>query len=765
MKKLLLSLLFVAAIASTEGAGTPPGHSYHGEAFNEGPRQAAYLMGGTGKVRFPVTTKDKQARKFFLQGLGQLHGFWYFEAERSFRQSSVLDPDCAMNYWGMAMANVKNEDRAEEFIAKAMERIGNASPLEKAHIETLNTFYEQKKLPKNKRYKNYADNLEKITRDFLKNIESKAFFAMQSWVNNGKGVKIKDYEDINDVIQEVLDKNPVHPAHHYRIHLWDKKDAARALESAAKGGPAAPSIAHMWHMPNHIYSKLHRYHDAVWQQEASARVDHAHMMRDRVMPDQIHNYAHNNEWLSRNLSHIGRVHDAIALARNMCELPRHPAYNHLGKKGSSSSYGRNRLMEILVRFEMWDDLLELSNTSYLAPHDDEEDQLKRLHALAVARYHTGDSSALKSTIDELEKMRTGKEEEGDKAVAKAVKEAKEKAAKEEKNEEETKKAVNKARLAAVGKNRKETGPFTDAINELRFYQAFEAGDMKRAGELADDLGAIADSRRARIQWKMGNREKAIEIAEKQVKDEENEVEPLALLAWLQFEDGKQEAAEETFGKLRKLASAIDLDLPVFQRLSPLAKKLDLPSDWRLPKEVAKDLGKRPDLDSLGPLHWSPSRAHDFTLKTKEGKSLSLSQYQGKPVILIFYLGYGCSHCLEQLNAFKPETEAFRKLGVELVGISTDTVAGLKETFDGEFLAKGFPFPLAADPELKIFKQYRCYDDFEKMPLHGTFLVDSEGKVRWQDISFEPFTKTDFLLKEAQRLLYPDQQAGEAIARR
>ena len=32
-----------------------PGHSLHGEVFNEGPRQAAYLMGDTGNVSFPIT--------------------------------------------------------------------------------------------------------------------------------------------------------------------------------------------------------------------------------------------------------------------------------------------------------------------------------------------------------------------------------------------------------------------------------------------------------------------------------------------------------------------------------------------------------------------------------------------------------------------------------------------------------------------------------------------------------------------------------------
>src|SRR5688572_18367355 len=79
------------------------GHSVHGGAFNEGPRQAAVLLPGTGNENFEITTKNDEARKFFNQGIGQLHGFWYFEAERSFRQAAKLDPDCAMAYWGIAM--------------------------------------------------------------------------------------------------------------------------------------------------------------------------------------------------------------------------------------------------------------------------------------------------------------------------------------------------------------------------------------------------------------------------------------------------------------------------------------------------------------------------------------------------------------------------------------------------------------------------------------------------------------------------------------
>ena len=51
------------------------GHSLHGEVFNEGPRQKAFLIEGTGRVHFPVTTQNPEVQKFIDQGVGQVHGF------------------------------------------------------------------------------------------------------------------------------------------------------------------------------------------------------------------------------------------------------------------------------------------------------------------------------------------------------------------------------------------------------------------------------------------------------------------------------------------------------------------------------------------------------------------------------------------------------------------------------------------------------------------------------------------------------------------
>ena len=127
---------------STASSQPPAGHSMHGEAFNDGPRQTAYLMGGTGRVSFPITTTSARAQSFFDQGIGQLHGFWYWEAERSFRQVAAIDPGCAMAYWGMAAANVNNRKRATGFIREAVERKENAGRRERLYIEALAGYYE-----------------------------------------------------------------------------------------------------------------------------------------------------------------------------------------------------------------------------------------------------------------------------------------------------------------------------------------------------------------------------------------------------------------------------------------------------------------------------------------------------------------------------------------------------------------------------------------------------------------------------------------------
>src|SRR6266513_1243119 len=60
------------------------------------------LNKGLGNWKHPIQTRSAEAQKFFDQGLMLLFGFNRYEALRSFRKASELDPAAAMPYWGMA---------------------------------------------------------------------------------------------------------------------------------------------------------------------------------------------------------------------------------------------------------------------------------------------------------------------------------------------------------------------------------------------------------------------------------------------------------------------------------------------------------------------------------------------------------------------------------------------------------------------------------------------------------------------------------------
>ncbi|QDV46209.1 AhpC/TSA family protein [Stieleria neptunia] len=744
----LVSITPAADVPVTDSVAA--GHSYHGEAFNEGPRQAAVMMPGMAKIEFPTSTKNDAAQGFIEQGIAQLHGFWYLEAERSFRQAAKEDPELAIAYWGMAMANVNNDDRARGFIDEAKAKSAkNTSKREKLYIDALDRFLpkqdkgddkkesepakdqkDREKDEKKKRGERYVADLEKILHEYPDDIEAKAFLVVQLWMGDRYGVKLTSRYAVEALLGEIFAANPAHPAHHYRIHLWDSARPANALVSAAECGPAGPGIAHMWHMPGHIYSKLKRYSDAAWQQEASARVDHSHMIRTRLMPDQIHNFAHNNEWLVRNLIHIGRVNDAVDLARNLVSLPQHPNYNSLEKRGSHK-YGRQRLVQTLTRFGLWQELIDEMQGQYLPPTDHEQTRRDELGWLGVAQFMAGHKTDGAKTLRRLQRERI---ELQTRLLDVADQDTSEKDATKDEDSKELKKELESLRAviarvaAAAAAKRKDLATLNKHLKAAKLDATMEAQWLGLAGD----------------------RSAGIKAAERAVKSGPSEVLPLAVLVDLLWKDDKQDEAKKQFETLRTVAAEADLDTPILAGLSELAKSAGAEGDWREKSEPESDLGARPPLDDLGPFRWQPYMAESWQAKTPEGDVVTDIELGNRPKILIFYLGFGCLHCVDQLHAFAPHVEDFRKAGIDLVGISTETtddlMTGIK-AFD-----KKLEMPLYSDGEQHVFKTFRCWDDFEDQPLHGTFLIDATGRVRWQDISYEPFMDAEFLLKESKRLL-------------
>ncbi|MBK8978356.1 MAG: redoxin domain-containing protein [Planctomycetes bacterium] len=773
MRALALSLLATALPAQDAAIvpdpPIPEGHSHYGATFDEGPRQAARLMDGMNSaVSFPVTTASPDGQAFFDQGVVQLHGFWYLEAERSFRQVAAIDPDCAMAYWGMAMANVDNERRAHGFAREAFVRRDRAGDLERMHIEALARFHaadaadagttdytppEPRSDADVRRRRRYVEDLEAALARFPDHVETKAFLANQLWLDQDAGIATPSRQANDALLQQVFAAVPLHPAHHYRVHLWDSRATAeRATGSAALLGHTAPGIAHMWHMGGHIWAQLDRHGDAAWQQEASARVDHAQMMRDRVMPDQIHNYAHNNEWLCRSLRHVGRVTEAIDLAKNMVELPRHPVWNDPAQGRNSANYGPRRLLETLETWECWDEALALADTMYLdtssiEPAEDLRWSSRRLVLLARARFARGERDELAA----LHARATALLDDARHRRAAAIDTAEAAALASGAGAD----AVDEAVAAAARGPTRSVREVHDAERQvdglLQWLDA--AGDDARRREALARLETAGHDRGhlARLWLAVGDGAKARELATTAAR-EAGRAAPLANLVHVLWECGARDEARERFETLRAFSARFELAREPFRRLETMCAELGLPADWRAEDVPAPDVGVRPDLDTLGPFRWSPSPAPGFALPDRDRAIVRLADRAGRPILVVLFLGFGCVHCVEQLQALAPLTEAFRAAGIDVVAIGTDTVAELAASEAGATPTERYPFTILADPDLDTFRAWRAYDDFERTPLHGTFLVDAAGLVRWQDVGYEPFTDLAFLLRESRRLL-------------
>ena len=271
----------------------------------------------------------------------------------------------------------------------------------------------------------------KLIAKFPQDLEARAFEVWRLWHKyEHRDPPDPELHKALDLAQEILNVDPMHPIHHAVIHICDfTRSHYRALDSAAKCGDSAPSIGHMWHMPAHIYFALQRYPEAAWQLEASIRAEHSRMIHDRVLPDQVHLYAHNNEWLVRTMLYMGRANDARRTAIHMIELPRHPLLNvielpersdekrpdenddslhpeeHVVEvHGTSAYYGRERLLQTLRQYEYWDELIEDCVSGYIEPTHFPAEQGKVHLNLGISHYCRGEISGGDEQLAEVRKL-------------------------------------------------------------------------------------------------------------------------------------------------------------------------------------------------------------------------------------------------------------------------------------------------------------------------------------------------------------------------
>jgi peroxiredoxin len=117
------------------------------------------------------------------------------------------------------------------------------------------------------------------------------------------------------------------------------------------------------------------------------------------------------------------------------------------------------------------------------------------------------------------------------------------------------------------------------------------------------------------------------------------------------------------------------------------------------------------------------QAPDFSLPGTGGRTYSLSEFAGKPVVLVFYPGDDTAVCTKQLNSYNSELSSFEKVEATVLAISAQDMV----SHDAFSAKHGFKFPLLADVDKHVAGLYGTLGPLG-FPRRSVFVVDANGKV-------------------------------------
>jgi peroxiredoxin Q/BCP len=121
------------------------------------------------------------------------------------------------------------------------------------------------------------------------------------------------------------------------------------------------------------------------------------------------------------------------------------------------------------------------------------------------------------------------------------------------------------------------------------------------------------------------------------------------------------------------------------------------------------------------------QAPAFTLPAvgADADEVSLSDYAGKPVVLVFYPGDDTPVCTKQLNSYNNDVDEFEALDAQVLGISAQSVESHRKFADKH----GFKFPLLADTDKAVAASYGTLGPLG-FPRRSVFIVDGGGVIRY-----------------------------------
>jgi tetratricopeptide (TPR) repeat protein len=386
----------------------------HAAAGDEG---KVPIYDNLGDHHYKITTDVREAQAYFDQGLRLYYAFNHAEGIRAFREAQRLDPQCAMCWWGEALAwgpniNLPMDEQAAKAAHKALqgalERRKHASERERAFIDALAKRYTPE--PQKDRSdldKAYAEAMGRVAARWPDDPEAvvlsgEAIMDLQPWDYWTEDGRPKS--GMNKALagfQQVMDRNPNHPgACHFYIHAVEKLYPDRAVPCAEGLADLMPGAGHVVHMPSHIYIRVGRYLDAIEQNTHAVHADET-WIADRRPGHGMYTvgyYPHNYDFLAFASSMIGRSDQAIASARKVADLIPREMYGTPGM--DFLQHWSCRPLQMLVRFGRWDEILAAAPPAESMPHARALWHYARGRALAA----TGEVAAARDQLQALRRI-------------------------------------------------------------------------------------------------------------------------------------------------------------------------------------------------------------------------------------------------------------------------------------------------------------------------------------------------------------------------
>ena len=341
-------------------------------------RAGAPLFSGMGSFHMPITTRDTDAQRYFDQGMVLAFGFNHAESIRSFRAAQTLDSDCAMCFWGEALAtgpniNVTNngkavmtpEERASARAAidHALTLVDGVTPKERSWILALGKRYDgQRETPRDPLDRAWADALAEMVDAYpddmtVASVYAEALMNTMPWDYWGPSGEAKpDTQAVIKSLERVMAAEPDHPlALHLYIHALEASSNAQKAEGAADAlANLVPGSGHLVHMPSHIYFRVGRYQDAALANIRAADIDEAYIAECNAQgfyPALY--YPHNIHFLWASATMQGQSELSLKSARRVVENVRIEQVEQF----PTIQFFRTVPMLSLVRFARWEEIL------------------------------------------------------------------------------------------------------------------------------------------------------------------------------------------------------------------------------------------------------------------------------------------------------------------------------------------------------------------------------------------------------------------------